>query len=768
MIWNSTIGMTFVDAIIVGIVIVSLHQYLRTRISVMSHQTFGRGGYLILSGFGLIGLFYLSDLLLMHLLPLFESQENILQMMTEMHLIYRGPVTVISMTAISVGFARSNKETALVLESLEYEVSVRRCVEEESRAKEAKYRLIMDSVPVGIAYIDKKERFEHANEGYLAMLGLCAKDLVGETVRSVIGEESYNRAGPYIKRSMAGEAVRYENSYRFDDGRFVSIVVNFVPHRLSDGRIAGSIGLIQDVTVRKEKEAALKESEARFRALFETIKIGMVVINKNGIIQIFNPAAEAIFGYNSDEVVGKNVSMLMPESLRKNHDQHIRSYLDTGEAKVIGIGREVVGLRKNNQEFQLQLDIGEMRTNDKSCFVGTVTDLTELQSLESQLRQSQKLEAVGQLTGGIAHDFNNLLAVIEGNLSLLKDDIDEGRDLSIEDLREFVEPAIRASKRGAMLTHRLLAFSRKQKLQPVALDINKVVEGMEDLLRRTLSSEIDLDFHLECSLWLAEADAAQLENVILNLVLNARDAMLEGGKLTINTGQVTLDRECARSRADAAMDDYVVLSVSDTGVGIDTKDLERVFEPFFTTKKQGKGTGLGLSMVYGFAKQSRGHVEIQSEPGAGTSVSLYLPRSLEKSEFIESSEAISVVACDETVLIVEDEETVRNMVVRTLTRVGYRVIEASNGRTALDQVERENSIDLILADVVLPGGMSGPEIVTAIRKIEPGIKALFMSGYNENATVSDCCINEHTHFVNKPFSPKYLVAKVQEALTSAA
>ena len=393
----------------------------------------------------------------------------------------------------------------------------------------------------------------------------------------------------------------------------------------------------------------------------------------------------------------------------------------------------------------------------------------ELMVAEEQLRQAQKMEAVGQLTGGVAHDFNNLLQVIVGNLEILT------RNLPADSprLKRSAENAMNGAKRAATLTQRLLAFSRRQPLAPQPVDVNKLVTGMSDLLARTLGETIQLETVLAGGLWRVEADPNQMENAILNLAVNARDAMPSGGKLTIETMNGHLDRAYAAQHAEVLPGQYVTICVSDTGVGMDKDVLSRVFEPFFTTKEVGRGTGLGLSMVYGFIKQSGGHVKVYSEPGQGTTVRIYLPRLVgEVNDLAPNNqrELSPEGAQSETILVVEDDEDVRAYSVAALRELGYRVLEATDGPGALRLLEGQGTteVDLIFCDVVLPNGMSGADLAAAVRRLRPAVRVLFTTGYARNAVVHHGRLDAGVELITKPFTYAELAARVRDLLDQPA
>ncbi|MCH9012744.1 MAG: PAS domain S-box protein, partial [Proteobacteria bacterium] len=392
--------------------------------------------------------------------------------------------------------------------------------------------------------------------------------------------------------------------------------------------------------------AALRDSEERIRAIMENVADALVTIDDKGIIESVNPAAHRLFGYEPQEIIGRNVSVLVAGLDRDLHDSYIENYLRSGEGKILGKGpREVKARHKDGTEIDVELAIGKTRIGDKLVFIGAMRDITERKRLEGQLRQAQKMESVGQLTGGVAHDFNNLLGVILGNAELLED------RLGVDDKQ--VQALIRAAGRGAELTQRLLAFSRLQPLQPKALDPAALIAGVSDLLSQTLGETIDIEIESAAGLWMARADPGQLESALLNLAINSGQAMPGGGTLTIEAANATIDEAAAKAN-DAEPGAYVMVAVTDTGTGMSGEVMERAFEPFFTTKDVGEGSGLGLSMVYGFAQQSGGFVSIESQADRGTTVRLYLPRA-EGALAPKDKEPDAAVpgARGETVLVVE-------------------------------------------------------------------------------------------------------------------
>jgi signal transduction histidine kinase/CheY-like chemotaxis protein len=389
--------------------------------------------------------------------------------------------------------------------------------------------------------------------------------------------------------------------------------------------------------------------------------------------------------------------------------------------------------------------------------------MSERERVEASLHQSQKMEAVGQLTGGLAHDFNNMLAGISGSLELMKSRLSQGR---VDSLDRYITAAQGAVKRAAALTHRLLAFSRRQTLEPKATNVNRLVTGMEDLIRRTMGPSIHTEVIGAGGLWITLVDPNQLENALLNLCINARDAMPDGGRLTIETANKWLDDRAAKER-DLSPGQYVSLCVTDTGTGMTPDIAARAFDPFFTTKPLGEGTGLGLSMIYGFARQSGGQIRVYSEVGKGTTMCLYLPRyddNPEADDTINISRVIEPVGEGEVVLVIDDEPTIRMLIAEVLADAGYSTIEASDGPAGLRVLQSTTKIDLLITDVGLPGGMNGRQVADAGRNLRPNLKVLFITGYAENAVVGNGQLERGMHVIAKPFEMEHLARKIRELI----
>ena len=531
--------------------------------------------------------------------------------------------------------------------------------------------------------------------------------------------------------------------------------------------LASNRTLAADVANRIAVEEQLRQSQRIARGIVDTALDAFIQTDETGTVVDWNPRAEAVFGWSRDEAVGKSVvDLIVPADRRARFSEGLGRYRSTGKWGMLDKRIEIDAIRKDGRMIKAELSVTALSFRNGHLFNAFARDLTEKIAADEQLRQSQKMEAIGQLTGGIAHDFNNLLTIIIGNAELLAE-----RAIGQKSLADLAATVRSAARRGADLTRRLLAFSRRQTLQPKATDLNRLVREMEGLLRRTLRADIEIRMNLVADLWPAMVDAPQVENAILNLALNARDAMPSGGRLRIDTANFRLDEEVAATfRFAAAAGDYVALSIGDTGTGIPPELQERVFEPFFTTKEAGEGTGLGLSMVYGFVKQSGGFVNIYSEVGHGTVVKLCLPRAAEARARSDDEQAAgsAVVGGQERILVVEDDELVRGFVVLRLKEFGYKVIDAADGVAALALLGSEEPVDLLFTDVVLPKGMNGRALAEEARRRYPGLKVLFTSGYTQDAFADRDKLDPGFVLLNKPFEKNELARKIREALDAKA
>ena len=510
-------------------------------------------------------------------------------------------------------------------------------------------------------------------------------------------------------------------------------------------------------------ELELRERESRYRAIFETAVDAIIVSDQHGIIQEFSRAAEAMTGYRAAELIGQNMRVLLPPAMRQEPERNTARYLWTV--------RELEVCRRDGSVFPAHLSIAEWWAGGHRHFTGILRDLSaqhreqaERTKLEAQLHQAQKMEAIGNLTGGMAHDFNNMLGVIIGNIDLLRDL--KGDD---PDIDELAHEALDAAFRGADLTRRLLAFARQQPLRPQHVDVNELVSGITRLLRRTIGEDIEISLDLAAELGPVVVDPAQLEASLTNLATNARDAMPEGGRLMIVTANRTLDTDYAAQHAEVVAGGYVMLEVSDTGCGMTPEVMHRIFEPFFTTKSRDKGTGLGLSMVFGFIKQSGGHIGVYSEPGIGTTFRLFLPHVAADVVIVEESASTPLVqGRGESVLVVEDNEALRRIVTRQLGELGYRVLAAGNAAAGLELLDRQ-SIDLLLTDIVMPGGINGRELARRAGQRWPGIKIVFTSGFSEARLNGDAgSLAACTPLLSKPYRKEDLASAAREALDRVA
>ncbi len=564
------------------------------------------------------------------------------------------------------------------------------------------------------------------------------------------------------KRALAGEAFSQEcEAFERSGGAIQGLRWQVMPWRLPEGGVGGVVIFTHDVTEMKATQTALAEREAHLCSILATVPEAMIGIDEQGLVTLFSATATSLFGYRPEEVVGRNVKMLMPEPDRSEHDAHIANYLRTGEAHIIGFSRLARAVAKDGTVLPVELSVGEARANGRRIFTAFFRDLTSRQKAEEELRQSMKMEAVGQLTGGIAHDFNNLLMAVIANLELL---VPQLRD---PDQRELASEAQGAAQDGAKLAAQLLAFGRRQPLNPEPTDVVSLLANFAGQLRRTLGEAIELNLVTPPSASLTVVDSEQLQNALLDLALNARDAMPRGGRLTVEVSSVRLDADYAQMYPEVRTGRYILVTVSDTGTGMSGEVRRRAFEPFFTTKPAGAGAGLGLSMVYGFVKQSGGHIQIYSEPRQGTSVRLYLPVVDAAGEGRGAeAQASNLPMGSDAILVVEDDPRLRRVLSRRLRSLGYQVVEAENGPAAMAQLMARPEVALVFTDMTMPGGMTGLELAEAALAVKPALKVLFTSGYAEPA-IARLGLKKGA-WLKKPYTAGELAAKLREVLDKPA
>lgn len=609
----------------------------------------------------------------------------------------------------------------------------------------------------------------HETNGVIRDWSAGSADLFGWLREEVIGLHVVELLSPEstLPLDELCELIREKGSwksmldYRHKDGHTISVLSRWLPAGEDENGAPLILQINEDFRAAATIQEHLAAREAHFRSILQTVPEAMVVIDEVGTITSFSTTAEDLFGYDADEVEGRNVSMLMPQPDRDSHDNYIRNYLRTGQRRIIGLGRVVKGLRKDGSTFPMELAVGEAISNGRRIFTGFIRDLTSRHKIEEELRQAQKMEAIGQLTGGLAHDFNNLLTIISGNLEMLEMRVKDPK------AQALLRDAQGATDDGAKLTGQLLAFGRRQPLNPRLTDLGQMVSSFSELIRRTIGDTINLRTVIKDGANEALVDASQLQNALLNLTLNARDAMPGGGQLTIEVARTHLDFDYAQMYPQVRAGDYVLVSVTDTGLGMSEEVKQRAFEPFFTTKTMGAGTGLGLSMVYGFVRQSGGHIQIYSEPGQGTSIRLFLPAAQEDAGSESTTSEGPVQGFDfpggtETILVVEDDPRVRRVAVARLETMGYTVHQASNGIEALDVLENQPGIALVFTDIAMPG-MSGDQLAVKVRERWPHIHILFTSGYAE-PEVAGKQLAADASWLKKPYTARELGVQLRELL----
>ena len=683
--------------------------------------------------------------------------------------------------------------------------SVRVAAEQRCLESERELRTITDAMPVLVSFVDRDHVFRFANRFYVDWFGVTPEEVVGRHMRDVVGEANYAERLPLIERALAGETIASDGLLHHRDGTAHRANIQYLPRIARDGSVTGFQVLVFDLEDRARREEELDASNKRFRAAMDAVHGVLWTNNAEGRMVGEQPGWAALTGQSRDEYQGFGwAEAVHPEDRAGSveswndavaakamyvHEHRVRRHCGTWRTfavralPILGDSGEIVewvgvhtdishqraaeaALREQAEALSRQVRHREraeeqLRQLNETLEARVIAEIDERRQAEAKLHQAQKMETVGKLTGGVAHDFNNLLQVVSGNLQLL------GKDVAGNDRAEQrVANAMAGVSRGSKLAAQLLAFGRRQALEPKVVNVTRFVRGMDDMLRRAIGEAIEIETVVGGGLWNTLIDPGQIENALLNLAINARDAMDGQGRLTIELGNAHLDDDYARTHDEVTPGQYVMLAVSDTGSGMTAQVLEKVFEPFFSTKVEGKGSGLGLSMVYGFVKQSGGHVKIYSEVGEGTTVRLYLPRATESEDVEVRVDTGPIVGGTETVLVVEDDDEVRATVVEMLTDLGYRVLKAPDAASALIVIESGVPIDILFTDVVMPGTLKSPELARKAKQRLPQLAVLFTSGYTENSIVHGGKLDAGVELLSKPYTREALARRFRHVLAN--
>jgi two-component system, cell cycle sensor histidine kinase and response regulator CckA len=642
----------------------------------------------------------------------------------------------------------------------------------KARSRElAAHIALLDLAPDAIFARDAGRRITFWNRGAESTYGFSEAEALGVSPGELLRTE-YPIPLEEIERLVAetggwhGDLVQ-----RAKDGRRLVVESRWAAQYGGPGQLAGLLEVNRDITARLRSQTAL----------LELAPDAIVGISRAGLIVLVNAQVEVLFGYEREELVGKPVEVLVPERF-DTHRSRRAGYFADPRTRPMGAGLELFGRRRDGSEFPAEISLSSIETEDGVVAVAAVRDVSERvvaarererleaeaerERLQNQLHQAQRLESLGQLAGGIAHDFNNLLAVIINYAAFVAEDLERAADTGEgrKAMREDVEQISLAAERAAHLTHQLLAFARREVVQPEVVDVNDVVSSIEQLLQRTLGEHVELHSSLSEDLRPVLIDPGQLEQILVNLAVNARDAMPDGGTLRIDTANMDIDEEYAASRPELSPGPHVRLRVSDTGVGMPPETVGRAFDPFFTTKPAGQGTGLGLATVYGIIQQAGGRAQIYSEVGVGTTFTVLLPTTEQATSPVEMPADSPVRRGEETILLVEDEQALREVTRRILVGAGYRVIVAENGPDALRAAgEHEGQIDLLLSDVIMPQ-MPGPQLAERLLAEWPSVRVLLMSGFAQPILDSGGHLDAGTVLIEKPFSGPSLLGKVAQML----
>jgi PAS domain S-box-containing protein len=628
------------------------------------------------------------------------------------------------------------------------------------------FEQVLEAAPDAIVGVADNRKIVLVNSQTEALFGYTREDLLGEEMGELVPDRfrdllPHHLEGYFAESRMGPMGTKLELYGRRQNG-------SEFPAELSLSSFEADGGLLVTAAIRDVTER--RAAEEKFEQFLDFAPDAIVGVMPTGEIVLVNQQAETLFGYTRDELIGKLVESLIPERFREVHPHHRNDYSHEPRTRPMGAGVELYAMRKDGTEFPAEISLSSIDTEEGTLATVAVRDVSDRaegereRALLEQLHQAQRLESVGQLAGGIAHDFNNILGVIMNYAEFVADE-QEPDSQALHDVEEIR----RAAERAAALTRQLLIFSRREVVQPEVLDLRQVVSGFENLLHRALGERVEMETIFDEDLMAIKADPGQIEQVLVNLAVNARDAMPDGGRLLIEAGNVELDEEYAHMHPDTEPGDYVRLKVSDTGVGMDEETIQRAFEPFFTTKGKAEGTGLGLATVYGIVTGAGGRIDIYSKPGMGTTVKIHLPTSSVATSESDAQPEERPAGRGEVVLVVEDEPDVRRMAERILTKGGYSVIGTSGGEEALDICRRaDRPVHLLLTDMIMPG-MLGTELVEQINTIRPELGVIFMSGYSHEVLAPEALAEQGAGtFIEKPFSASELLKAVRSLLDAEA
>jgi hypothetical protein len=627
---------------------------------------------------------------------------------------------------------------------------------------------ILAGSPNASIIVDRDGTIVYANPRVGVLLGYGADDLIGRRVEdlvpsSVAAIHDAKRRSFFARPSARPMGVDLHLAARRKDGTELPVEISLTP--ITAGEQTLAIATIVDISERREAAARLEESERRFRSVLEASPNAIVAVDAAGLIVFANPQVESTFGYAPEELLNQPIGILLPESRRERHLQHREAFFRHPTARPMGIGLDLAGRHKDGTEFPVEISLAPVVSPEGPQVFATVVDITARKDLESSLLQAEKLQTIGRLAGGIAHDFNNMLSAIRGYADLILDALPDDPIAPVDtvDLGRSARAIVGASDRAAQLTGQLLAFARQQNLRPRIVDLGEAVEAVEPLLRRLIGERIVLQVTIGDDVGRIRVDTSQLDQMIINLVVNARDALPDGGTITIETSRTTIDAAYAIEHFDVDAGDYVVLAVTDNGVGMDMETKRHIFEPFFTTKDLGQGTGLGLATTYGTVRQSGGHIWLYSEPGLGTTFKLFFPRVGATTETVEAPHGVPADISSSRILVVEDEEMVRDLLVAVLRRAGHTVDSTADGAAALDMLEGGTLYGVVISDVVMPA-MRGTELARIILDRFPATGVLLLSGYTAETLNLSEVLERGARFLDKPFSSDQLLLAVAEAM----